>query len=62
MPKKLLYIVVSYCVIIILAGCSVSQQDTQPTRLNHSSSPVMKDVYPKTVPSDVYSQKNVTPP
>ncbi|BFH61528.1 MULTISPECIES: hypothetical protein [Paenibacillus] len=57
MPKKWLG-VLGCCLIALLAGCSESQSNAN----NGSTSPVMNDVYNKSVSGDVYSKGQISPP
>ncbi|MDR0271014.1 hypothetical protein [Paenibacillus sp.] len=58
MPKKWWFGVLSCCLIALLAGCSVNQSNAN----NGQNSPVINDVYTQSVPGDVYSKGQVSPP
>ncbi|MCJ8011323.1 hypothetical protein MUG84_06110 [Paenibacillus sp. KQZ6P-2] len=57
MPRKMWFLVLGCCLMVMLAGCS-NQSDAD----KDLSSPVMKDVYSQSVPGDAYSKGQISPP
>ncbi|MDR9852845.1 hypothetical protein RJP21_04395 [Paenibacillus sp. VCA1] len=58
MPKTWRYKIWGCCLIVLLSGCSAGQSSAN----SGDGSPVMKDIYNRSVPADVYSKGEITPP
>ncbi|GIO65494.1 hypothetical protein VQ056_19185 [Paenibacillus sp. JTLBN-2024] len=58
MPKTWRYKILGCCLIVLLSGCSAFQSSAD----RGDDSPVMIDIYDPSVPEDVYSKGEITPP
>ncbi|MEC0090108.1 hypothetical protein [Paenibacillus macquariensis] len=64
MRNKISGLVAGVCLLALLAGCSVEQDNStyQIQRMDSSTTPVIQDIYSQDVSEQVYSTNEISPP